>query len=187
MARNSRSTFRKGVSQTQRRKKAWIDMNLGPARGEDIIGSALLPPDIVAGPGESVAVLQFPSQAGFIESTILRIRGYVDVPKSASSIGADGSSATAFGIGIVSDQAATALAVPNPATATGQDWDGWMFLRSSSQIAVDINGTMLDIKSMRKWQSGDSIVVVAGAATTAAGGYSSLSVAFSLRGLFLLP
>jgi len=135
--------------------------------------------------GESVAVLQFPSQAGFIESTLLRIRGTVSVEKSAYFPSV--AEIQAFGIGIVSDQAAEALAVPNPATATGYDWDGWMFLRQSSEIAVDVQGTMMDVKSMRKWQSGDSIVFVAGAATDNPAGFTATQLLFSLRGLFLLP
>jgi len=93
----------------------------------------------------------------------------------------------AFGIGIVSDAAAEALAVPNPATATGYDWDGWLFIRQSSQIAVDIQGTVVDVKAMRKWKSGDSIVFVMGSATDEVGGAASGSASFSLRGLFLLP
>jgi len=187
MGRNSRSTFRRGISQTQRRKKAWIDMNVLPFFGKDLAGGELLPPPI-AGVGESVSLLQFPSQAGFIESTILRIRGSITVPKSIyTSDASDNTTITAFGIGIVSDQAAEALAVPNPATSTGYDWDGWMFLRQSGLDPLDANATTVDVKAMRKWQSGDSIVFVAGAATDAVAGYTSIAVDFSLRGLFLLP
>jgi len=93
----------------------------------------------------------------------------------------------AFGIGIVSDEAAEALAVPNPATATGYDWDGWMFLRNSNQIPVDVQGTIIDVKAMRKWKSGDSIVFVAGSSAGSGGGQVGQPFEFSLRGLFLLP
>jgi len=186
MARNSRSTFRRGVSETQRRKKAWIDMNAAVGFGEDLSGGGLEPPTL-GGPGSSLAVLQFPSQSGFLESTILRIRGVVNIPKSTYGVVATSTTIFAFGIGIVSDAAATALAVPNPATATGYDWDGWMFVRQSDAVPVDVQGTQLDIKSMRKWKSGDSIVIVAGLATSAPGGAAQLATGFSIRGLFLLP
>jgi len=164
MARNSRSTFRRGISETQRRKKQWIDMNLGPALGFDLSGGALQPPDQVA-MEPTVSVLQFPSQPGFTESTILRIRGNITVPKSTYAVAGGGSSIIfAFGIGLVSDVSAEALAVPNPATAVGYDWDGWLFIRQSSVIAVDPVGEIVDVKAMRKWKSGDSIVFVAGLA-----------------------
>jgi len=187
MARNSRSTFRRGISDTQRRKKAWIDMNVQSALGNDISSGTLVPPDLVA-PGDSLTLLQFPSQSGFIESTILRIRGALTVPKSDYGLGLALNNETfAFGIGIVSDAAAEALAVPNPATATGYDWDGWLFLRQSNQSTVEAQATIVDVKAMRKWQSGDSIVFVAGMATDQLAGITGLDFGFSLRGLFLLP
>jgi len=188
MARNSRSTFRRGTSETQRRKKAWIDMSAAPAFGEDQSGGSMIPPDIPAG-GSSLQLLQFPSQPGFIESTILRIRGALTVPKSLYGLGAVAGDNVifAFGIGIVSDAAAEALAVPNPATSTGVDWDGWMFLRQSDQSTVESQATIVDIKAMRKWQSGDSIVIVAGMSTNAVAPQSAVEFGFSLRGLFLLP
>jgi len=186
MANRSRSTFRRGISETQRRKKAWIDMNPGPAIGEDLSGGAIFAPSHV-GADEGVTVLQFPSQAGFLESTILRIRGSLLVPKSSYSSSAFGTEITAFGIGIVSDEAAAASAVPNPATATGYDWDGWMFVRQAATTPVDPAGEVVDIKSMRKWQSGQSIVFVAGTATSNVAGMAGSNISMSLRGLFLLP
>ena len=185
MARRIQRNFGRGISETQRRKKAWIDMNTQPATGNDISGSNLFPPTLVAA-GDSLSLIQFPSQAGFQESTILRIRGSLMVPKSsyADSSNAD---AFAFGIGVVSDQAAENLAVPNPATATGYDWDGWLFLRQSPSAAVDVTGTIVDVKAMRKWKSGDSIVFVAGMATSSVGGLTGIAFEFTLRGLFLLP
>jgi len=186
MTRFRTGTRSRGISQTQRRKKMWVDLNPAAALGSDLSSGCLLPPPIAA-VGESVAVLQFPAQQGFNESTLLRIRGTLDVPKSTPEPGAGSSEIAAFGIGIVSDQAAEALAVPNPATATGYDWDGWMFLRQSTQIAVDVQGTMVDVKSMRKWESGQSIVFVAGAATDSVAGFTVSKFCFSLRGLFLLP
>jgi len=159
-------------------------MNALVVTGADMSGSELQTP-VLGSPGESLQILQFPSQPGFVESTLLRIRGVLSVPKS--SYGSSAAGIVAFGIGIVSDKAATAEAVPNPATATGYDWDGWMFLRQNITQVLDPAGEIVDVKSMRKWQSGDSIVFVAGASTDAAAGFASQAVSFSLRGLFLLP
>jgi len=186
MANRSRSTFRRGISETQRRKKAWIDMNLGPVQpGFDISGSKLVIPSVSSATG-SVGVLQFFSQPGFLESTLLRIRGNLTVPKSLYENGTT-LEVFCFGIGVVSDDAASALAVPNPATATGYDWDGWLFLRQGNSEALEPNAEIVDVKAMRKWKSGDSIVFVAGGATANAAGYASTDIKFSLRGLFLLP
>jgi len=162
-------------------------MNPAAALGEDISGGALQPPDVTGG-GESVAVLAFPSltNPSFVESTILRIRGTLSVPKSFYSTSAGGNEVFAFGIGLISDQAAEVVtAIPNPATATGYDWDGWLFLRQAGSAPVDPAGEIVDIKAMRKWRGGDSIVFVAGLAT----GASEVGQPFtmSLRGLFLLP
>jgi len=71
MANRSRSSFRRGISETQRRKKAWIDMNVSSAFGKDVSGGSLTPPDTVGVDEATVAILQFPSQVGFTESTIL--------------------------------------------------------------------------------------------------------------------
>jgi len=127
MANRSRSTFRRGITETQRRKKSWIDMNVGPAQGEDVSAGGLTPSALVA-PGGEISILQFPSQPGFMESTLLRIRGVLSVPKSTYTSAPDGTEVFAFGIGVVSDVSAAASAVPNPATAIGYDWDGWLFL-----------------------------------------------------------
>jgi len=161
-------------------------MSVGPFAGEDVSGGALQPPDL-PGAGNSVAILQFPSQVGFLESTILRIRGALTVPKSTYTTSPTGTIIFAFGIGIVSDEAASALAVPNPATASGVDWDGWLFLRQSNQSTVEAQATIVDVKAMRKWQSGQSIIFVAGLASELASGTNALDFGFSLRGLFLLP
>jgi len=186
-----RRSFRsgRGISDSQRRKKAWIDMNAAPGFGEDIAGGSLGTATLGA-PGEDVGVLVFPSSTNqaFAESTILRIRGVLNVPKSTSVNQADMTSVFAFGIGIISEQASEVLtAIPNPATASGWDWDGWMFLRNNYTTPVDPAGEIVDVKAMRKWHSGDSIVFVAGVATSEVAGEVGQIFQFSLRGLFLLP
>jgi len=172
-----------------RRKKLWASMDFtGPT---DNISITTFQPADLAGPGGSVAATFISSNAApaITESTILRIRGYIDIPKSVPDL-FDGNDSVvfAFGIGIVTDEAAqVASAIPNPAEITGADWDGWMFLRSSTQSPVDITGTMLDVRAKRKFQSGMSLVFVAGMATGLAAGTPGLQFKGSFRGLFLLP
>jgi len=100
-------------------------MNVASGFGENLSGGSLVPPDILSA-GESLSAVTFPSQPGFIESTILRIRGSLSVPKSTYNPLAAQTSIFAFGIGIISDRSALLTdAIPNPATASGYDWDGW--------------------------------------------------------------
>jgi len=187
---NRGRTFRgRGISESQRRKKAWIDMNAGPAFGSDIAGGGLAT-GLLGAAGEQVVALTFGSSINqsFAESTILRIRGVLDLPKSTGDDQAGGTTVMAFGIGIISEQAAEVLtAIPNPATATGWDWDGWMFLRTHYTTPVDPAGEIVDVKAMRKWHSGDAIVFAFGVATDLVAGIAGQSCQFSLRGLFLLP
>jgi len=173
-----------------RRKKLWANLDFTQP-GENVAISGFTPADVVA-PGGSVSAIFFSANAApaITESTILRIRGYIDVPKSTSSSiqSAASSTAFAFGIGLITDEAAlVASAIPNPASITGADWDGWMFLRSSTQIPVDVQGTMLDVRAKRKFQSGMSLVFVAGMETSKVGGDVGQAFFGSFRGLFLLP
>jgi len=165
-------------------------MNVLAGLGENLSGGALAPVTLVA-PGDAVAALVFPTSTNpvFVESTILRIRGSLSVPKSTNATIAGLSTMFAFGIAVMSEQAAQTLeAIPNPATATGYDWDGWMFLRGpNAQIPVDINGTIVDVKAQRIWKGGDAIVFVAGVASDNPTPDASSAFQFSLRGLFLLP
>ena len=184
-----RGSFRgRSGSDSQRRKRLWADLNVNfDPLTEDVAMTELTPSDVVAGPGGSVAVAGFPSSGApaLLESTILRIRGYFDPPKSTSS-GAGGQDSFAFGIGLVSEDAFNAAAVPNPASGSGLDWDGWMFLRSSTQVPLDSVGTNLDVKAMRKWESGMALVFVAGMETSRVAGLVGQKFIFSARGLFLL-
>jgi len=176
-----------GISDSQRRKKSWIA--LGDEASPTLAGFFLFPSGI-GSPGESQALLRFDAAGAFpslIESTILRMRGYVDVPKSILTNAAT-ATVEAVGIGFVTTEASFAVGgVPNPASLNGAEWDGWMFLRSSSQVSVDNQGTLLDIKAMRKWQSGTSLVIVHGFSTQNAAGHSSTGSSWNLRALFLLP
>jgi len=117
---------------------------------------------------------------------MIRVRGWVDIPKSDIVSGVE-TTIRAFGICVFPAETALVTdAVPNPATINGQDWDGWTFLRSSSQVALDITGTVVDVKAMRKIQGGDAICLVYGIATDAVGGAAGQTVIGSLRALVML-
>jgi len=186
-----RNTFsrprRGGISEAQRRKKSWFGIGF---TGFDCMGIDLIPAaPAVGSPTISMASVSSASAAanGFLEGTILRIRGSISVPKSTPQGTASGAITVAVGFGFVTDDAALAQAVPNPATAVGADWDGWMFFRSNVAAPLDANAAILDQKSMRKWSSGTSLVFVAGACTDSATPGTETTVLITARILLLLP
>ena len=100
------------------------------------------------------------------QSTIVRTRGMF-------SVGSDQSSATefpfgAFGMALVSSEAAVAGAASIPSPYTDGDWDGWFvhgYFHSGTQVAsvASISTTSLDhfafdSKAMRKLQDNTSVV-----------------------------
>jgi len=112
----------------------------------------------------------------------MRIRGSIFVPKSTPQ-----NTTYAFGIAMVSEEAGAAGSVPNPASGSGADWDGWMFYRANVLDPVDAGGTIFDCKAMRKFQGGQALVFVAGVDTISGGGAASMAIELVARGLFLLP
>jgi len=122
----------------------------------------------------------------FVEGTILRIRGSLDVPKS-TTIPGTGAITVAFGIGFVTDEAFAAGGLPNPATNEGVDWDGWMFYRSNVQGSLDANAGIVDSKSMRRWQGGMTLAFIAGGCSDEPTGFTGFNVQAILRLLILLP
>jgi len=181
-----RRSFRQSAQRAPRRKRLWADLNV-QTLGEDMSITRLVPPTLVAA-GASLQISAFASSSApaLLESTLVRLRGFVDIPKILTSATGLTDTVFAFGIGFVSEEAAAQVAVPNPATGSGLDWDGWMFLRSSTQVPLDITGTQMDVKAMRKWESGTSLIFVAGMSTSNAAGDSGMNFQFSARGLFLL-
>jgi len=179
---------RGGISESQRRKKTWVAFSIGSnvSNGMSIFTGSTAG---VAGSSLGLIVFQADLTAGFTESTLMRVRGSVLIPKSVPSaaVGATGDEVYGFGIAMVADEAAAVGAVPNPASAEGVNWDGWMFIRSNVVTAVDAEGTILDSKAMRKFGGGQSLVFVAGVSTDDPAGSSGLQVEFVGRGLFLLP
>jgi len=92
---------------------------------------------------------------------------------------------------VLESSAAALGACPNPATPDGGAWDGWMFYRSQQTAALDANASIIDVKSMRKVQSGMSIIVVVGCfeagSVPGAAQCAAFQVQLNLRALILLP
>jgi len=188
MARQ-RSGFRgRGISESQRRKKTWAALTIGQNLSN---GMSIFTGSTGGVPGSSLGLVSFSadSTTGLSESTILRIRGSVLIPKSVPSaaVGAGGDEVYGFGVAMVTDEAAAVGAVPNPASAEGVAWDGWQFIRSNVATAVDATGTIMDVKAMRKFDGGQSLIFVAGVSSDDPAGSSGLQIEFVGRILFLLP
>jgi len=181
-----RSTRVARIPESMRRKKTWIGFS---AVGSETIGLNLDPGlPAIGAPVVAIASVTSleASAAGLLEGTLMRIRGSIIVTKSDIS-GAVSDVVIAFGIGFVTDEAAAAGAVPNPATAAGADWDGWLFYRSNLAAPLDANAAVMDSKAMRKWDGGQSLVLIGGAATDAATPTGFTNTTLIVRALFLLP
>jgi len=189
----------RGISQSQRRKKTWIavknvvDVSRTPGFLTSFAIEVVTPVGLTGSSTvEVLAAMTGDGTAGspFIstlpeESTILRIRGSVLFPKNvidASGTLIEAEFAIGFGVKAISDN----LIPSFPAPVTDVDWDGWMFRRESAVSPVDSEGTVIDVKSMRKIKSGDAFfVAVEGVSGTAA---STTGVfVMDLRLLLLLP
>jgi len=183
--RSFRGRGRVGISESQRRKKTWVGFGIA---GNVINGFELKPASLVAA-GGSISLVSFSAKGSFSleESTLMRIRGSVQVPKSTPGPNSGTNDVSAFGIAMVTDDAASVGAVPNPATVLGADWDGWLFYRSNVSGVLDANGTIFDAKAMRKFTGGQSLVFVAGLASDFVSGVTAGITLVSCRGLFLLP
>ena len=126
------------------------------------------------------------------ESTLLRLRGSVNMPKNVAAAPAGVENENfAVGIGVMEIGAALLGAFPNPASPEGGAWDGWMWYRSQQQGNLDANSGIVDIKSMRKVQSGSSIIFVGGTfaarSDDQASGTTEANIQINLRALILLP
>jgi len=201
MAHARRSFRGRGISDSQRRKKTWIQVT-GPTFGTDGIQGLDQTPNInfeVPGTG-GTAVDGSPTASSLVlfsdpvldkvpeESTLLRLRGSIVMPKN--SIATDTVTNIAVGIGVMESGAAALGAAPNPSTPDGGAWDGWMFYRSTQLPPVEAESSVFDVKAMRKVQGGQSIIIVCGQFFTTTGAVSSappFSVQMNLRALILLP
>jgi len=201
MAHARRSFRGRGISDSQRRKKSWVQItgplvNINGVAADPDIQTPNLVLDLpqtlaTTNPeGQSIGLFSDPTLDKVPpESTILRVRGSLNLPKN--TVESIENHNFAFGIGVMEATAAALGAFPNPATPEGGAWDGWMFYRSQQQGALDANAGIFDVKSMRKVQSGSSIVVVFGeywgttdlSLASADGGQAT----FNMRALILLP
>jgi len=192
-----RGGFRQsGISQSQRRKKTWamFSEQSDPAlqQGNETISLDIDMTAPVSGADAVSAFVAF-TGADFIpaESTILRMRGSLSLTKSQPSAGGALSQGQfAFGIGVANTALLQGGAIPNP--AKDPFWDGWMFYRSTPLDTVEANAGVVDIKSMRKIESGTSLFCAFGAEYLSTDGFSAAadvvgSAVFSLRFLILLP
>jgi len=178
-----------GISDSQRRKKSWTGITTGTVPDD------LSTPNTVAlelpGVSDAELTLGFFDVDGtaFQEGTILRVRGSLELPKNilgAAIVNGEIDTQYAFGLAVINSTAAAAGSIPNPASAVGASWDGWMFYRTQNQGALDANAGVVDIKSMRKLEGGQSIVFVFGAAGRI-GAPGPAMAYFSGRMLVLLP
>jgi len=182
---------RVGISDAQRRKKAWggLKAALSPA----LVPSPTIPLDVsftpTANPDFGSVSVNF-TQGIPDESTILRVRGSLNMVKNV--IAGVEILTVAYGMGVMETGALLQGAAPNPASPDGSNWDGWMFYRSLNSAVVDAASTMIDVKAMRKIQSGYSFFFAFGVyimttddsvATTPIVATSEITA----RGLFLLP
>ncbi len=191
---------RSGISQSQRRKKTWVQVVEaagGSANAPGFVSTfevALAPNTtpgnntkfgfvVASGDGTQGAPLvsNLPS-----ESTILRIRGSLAFPKNNYN-----------GTGLVNTQVAIGYGVTSltdlnsdsyPGSISDGSWDGWMFLRQSAVAPVDSEGSIVDIKAMRKINDGETLFVqtesVAGDGTPSA---AVQLFQLDIRILLLLP
>ena len=195
-----RRSSRRGVSDTQRRKKAWFTVKEivgggGASPGfQTSFSTTLTTPGVGGTSTRSVFALLAGSGTGADplvsqipeESTILRMRGSLLFPKNVPDTGggpADSQFAVGFGVTAIRDSNADSY----PAPISEGDWDGWMFLRQSAVSPVDSIGTMVDVKSMRKVKSGDFFFI----SFEASAGVNVLNTVglwmLDLRILLLLP
>jgi len=190
----------RGISQSQRRKKTWVQLTN--------LVSAGVTPGFVTSFGLGVtpsATFGVGVRDGFIgitgdgtgdnpflsslpaESTILRVRGSMSFPKYfQSDVSSSLNNDTGFGFGVTGITNLLSSSYPSP--ISDASWDGWMFKRTSSVGPVDSIGTVIDVKAMRKIQTGDAFFVMA-EHVQGQGGTNVVGVnwQFDLRLLILLP
>jgi len=171
------------ISESQRRKKTWSGFTIG---GGIINGFQIQIPMLPGAPGSVLSLVSFSAAltTSLAESTLMRLRGSVLISKSIPTTTA-GSAVFAFGVAMVTDEAAAIGSVPNPATVLGADWDGWLFYRSTVLDTVETQAGVFDAKAMRKFNSGMSLVFVGGSATDGSATVSG-NIDVICRGLFLL-
>ncbi len=201
----AKRSFRgRGISESQRRKKSWFVMQLATgavgAGNVSVVNSVIMTtPAIGMTAGSSAAVLVSATSDPEIEtgeefstlpneSTILRIRGSLNFPKNEATEGdltGVPEFSFAFGMGVTDVRSLVEGTPPQPITDAG--WDGWMFLRQSTVSPLDSEGTVFDVKAMRKIKSGDAFFMIGQGVSGGATGVSGGMWQVDARLLMLLP
>ncbi len=192
----------RGISETQRRKKAWFSVKFPIAA--QVLDSLfqtsirMVTPATTASAGSTTLDVLGAVDAGSgtdegdefstlpEECTILRARGSLLFPKNTAGAGAtDVADQYAFGFGVTDIRTIVNATVPGPIVDT--DWDGWMFLRQSALPPVEANSGIVDVKAMRKIKTGDAFFLAAQAVNGNASVTPLGQFQFDLRLLILLP
>jgi len=171
----ARRAFRgRGISQSQRRKKTWVQLKFLIAGGAATPGfstteafriTAPSAPDGASarsgtisasgsGIGSDPLVSSLPR-----ESTILRVRGSLTFPVSKfdpAALQLDTAFSMGFGVTQLSDLNIDSY----PGPISDADWAGWMFLRQGSQAPIDATGTIVDVKAMRKVKTDETFIIM---------------------------
>ena len=128
--------------------------------------------------------------------TIVRTRGELNVGLSVAAVALDGFARFAFGMCIVSENAAGVGVTAIPSPITDETWDGWYVYYTGSLFSVVATAVLdnaegvanlrlpIDSKAMRKFKRTDVIVAVIETATEV--GTASLTARLSSRTLVKL-
>ncbi len=197
-----RGSFRRGgISDSQRRKKTWSQVKV--SSGGTQSGTSLFVTSIrmttaatSATSGATTADLIAAIDEGIVgngdeqstlpdECTLLRARGSLLFPKNVPGTGSLTADNYAWGFGVTDIRSLVNGQSPGP--IVDADWDGWMFLRQSAVSPVDSEGTMVDVKAMRKIQTGDALFFAAQAVNGSSAITPQGDWQFDMRFLILLP
>jgi len=150
-----------GRSRAARKPTLWSSTEITPGNGGALLASLSVTQATGTAPATFFTRVQEP-----LDYTVLRTRGVWNV--SISNVLKDELIMVSVGIGVVSEQAAAAAGVPE--VITNADWDGWMYHSSVvyagrdgdfNGIASVVNPTELDVKAMRKVETGNTQIIVA--------------------------
>jgi len=119
--------------------------------------------------------------------TIVRIRGEITVFISSAAAALDGFQQYRIGIGMVTQDAFAAAALPTP--GGDSDWPGWLWYHSGGALVefstieagqgMSMARIAIDSKAMRKWRLNETVF---GAVTTAGEvGTATLDISASTR------
>ncbi len=201
MPRGRGSFRRPGISQSQRRKKTWGQVKfatVGPGGTGSLFVTSIhmhtnatsnvagaIQNDLIAAIDSGISGLGDEISTFPEECTLLRARGSLLFPKNLQSGTVLTADNYAWGFGITDIRSLSEGFSPKP--IVDSDWDGWMFLRQSAVGPVDSDGTVVDVKAMRKIETGDALFFAA----QAVNGDSVITPAadwmFDMRFLILLP